>query len=413
MMINRILLSIVLCWSLVECGVRTQIRQNVRELGRLLSFQRTDSFNVASSTRHHIPDNHIDITDHIDLLNVRYVLVKNIHASLLPNSTINQDNININRKLFKHYNNKYAEDFDEKVLRDMAQQHEFRMETLKHGQLQFISLAPKLFADIRRQKGINDEDYLESLAGSMTMLGPLRSQAFFFYTSDQQYMIKFMRTTDGTVFSQTFPDYYRTVLLANSLLTHIIGSYRIQYSHKDSRRRDVYNVIVIKNSFPLSADLKPEIVFDLKGSTHNAFNHRDEIVPALKDCPFLESRIKLYLGNMRKSLFTQMAADTEYLERAQINDFSLLLGIRHVDYSLVKFSLHRFTHWVRTDKNGLWYSFNGGFIARNNDGTVYRAPNGKVPVYYMSIIDLFTVWSRDRQEERQRKIISDSVSSAE
>ena len=61
------------------------------------------------------------------------------------------------------------------------------------GSFEFKDYSGKMFACLRRRAGIEDHEYLSSLAGKLPLLDFItnsKSGEFFFFTHDRKYMIK-------------------------------------------------------------------------------------------------------------------------------------------------------------------------------------------------------------------------------
>jgi hypothetical protein len=194
-------------------------------------------------------------------------------------------------------------------------------------------------------------------------------------------------------------------MVQNTLLSRILGLHKIHVYDPRASVNDVYHVLVIANTFPDP----PDFVYDLKGSRHNRLARVDGAATALKDQDWLNDGRQLRLGHFAKEIFiSQLQQDTQWIRQAQVNDYSLLVGVRLVDSRLIDRTLaakqlRDLEPRAQTNSDNAWYQYDGGFIARTDNGEVYIDEEGRAVIYYFSLIDLYTVYDSARQEEHRRK----------
>ena len=117
---------------------------------------------------------------------------------------------------------------------------------------------------------------------------------------------------------------------SNSLLVKTVNIYKLEV-FLGKKLRNLY-VLVMKNLF--SEIKKPDLVFDLKGSTHG----RSSKVPegkkhasVYKDLDWLAYNQNLNIEKMIKTqILQQLREDSIYLRKCRVMDYSLLIGITEV-----------------------------------------------------------------------------------
>lgn len=130
-------------------------------------------------------------------------------------------------------------------------------------------LAPDVFAFLRHQDNIGEQVIKDSLSLVKNMKaakrageGSGKSGSFFFFSDDQNFIIKTMTNSDLATFTRIFKDYSHHICrYPNSLLARIYGVFTIE---KD----DMVPVhLILMGNTMKTKYLKR--VFDVKGSTVN------------------------------------------------------------------------------------------------------------------------------------------------
>jgi Phosphatidylinositol-4-phosphate 5-Kinase len=198
--------------------------------------------------------------------------------------------------------------------------------TPPHGfaEFEFKDYAGPIFARLRAKAGLTDEEYLASLASGLPYLDFVsnsKSGSFFFYTHDKRFMIKSQPQDESKFLRNNLKEYYQHIMkYPNSLISQIYGMHRVRV-HK----RKVH-FIIMANVFKTHKQIHKR--FDLKGSTVGRAATRREklqLCPVLKDLDFADTYIQL--GPKRDTFLKQLEADARFLERLNIMDYSLLVGI--------------------------------------------------------------------------------------
>ncbi|SPQ24814.1 6688802f-91b9-475c-9813-8d2fdf3b3046 [Thermothielavioides terrestris] len=196
----------------------------------------------------------------------------------------------------------------------------------------FKDYAPWVFRHLRALFRLDPADYLISLTGKyiLSELGsPGKSGSFFYFSRDYKYIIKTIHHAEHKFLRQILKDYYQHVKEnPNTLLSQFYGLHRVKmpYGRK-------IHFVVMNNLFPPHRDIHQ--TFDLKGSTVGRDYKEEDLEKnpraTLKDLNWLRRKRHLELGLQKKQLFlAQLQKDVRLLQRLQIMDYSLLVGIHDV-----------------------------------------------------------------------------------
>lgn len=200
-------------------------------------------------------------------------------------------------------------------------------------------LAPDVFAFLRHQDNIGEQVIKDSLSLVKNMKAAKRagesqgkSGSFFFFSDDQNFIIKTMTESDLATFKRIFVEYSRHVCkYPNSLLARIYGVFTIE---KD----DMVPVhLILMGNTMKTKYLKR--VFDLKGSMVNRevkFKPGEQPKPSstLKDknlLNYMKGADKFVNFNSRDQaeIVRQMKRDSEFLMSKNIMDYSLLFAVEY------------------------------------------------------------------------------------
>ncbi|KAJ9145478.1 SAICAR synthase-like protein [Pleurostoma richardsiae] len=193
----------------------------------------------------------------------------------------------------------------------------------------FKDYAPWVFRHLRALFRLDPADYLMSLTGKyiLSELGsPGKSGSFFYFSRDYKYIIKTIHHAEHKFLRKILKDYYKHVTdNPNTLLSQFYGLHRVKtpYGRK-------IHFVVMNNLFPPHRDI--HMTFDLKGSTIGRDFKEDDLAKnpraTLKDLNWLRRKRHLELGLEKKRLFLeQLNKDVRLLQKLQIMDYSLLIGI--------------------------------------------------------------------------------------
>jgi 1-phosphatidylinositol-4-phosphate 5-kinase len=264
-----------------------------------------------------------------------------------------------------------------------------RSQVKSNKTFKFRDYAPSIFERIRKLYNIKPAEYIRSLGmekimhalvanefSSLTgMCTTGKSGSFFYYSDDGKYMLKTVSTEEYKFFWQFLPDYYFHLYKnPHTLITRFFGFHKIIDC---GSRKEIY-FVVMGNLF--KSDYEIDVKYDLKGSTLGRLTlDKEDKSIARKDNNFnLEGR-KILIGSKRKEyIMEQIKKDVEVLQRNNIIDYSLLLGISKVD------------HKVPVKK---------GFAIFNevDDGGM-MSDNGE-DLYFLGIIDILTFYGARKKLE--------------
>jgi Ca2+-binding EF-hand superfamily protein len=256
---------------------------------------------------------------------------------------------------------------------------EFSVPTGQDDPATFTSYAPQVFSSIRRKFLISEEDYSISL-GPEQILGNLltghlgsfsektsdgKSGSFFFFSNDSRFMAKTISKAESRCFLQILPMYYKYMMEnPDTLLVRVCGWHELH--------DQVF--IILGSVFP--AEVKVSECYDLKGSTQGRTNKTGFVK---KDLDIKKGRMKIPFGE-RKKILDQVKKDTEFLKSLNIIDYSFLCGI-HDGPSSAQLG------------------------ALTNCPTIHSTTVvlTETEVYFMGIIDIFTVFDFKKTTEHSMK----------
>ncbi|CAF4366416.1 unnamed protein product, partial [Rotaria sp. Silwood2] len=202
--------------------------------------------------------------------------------------------------------------------------------------IEVSSLAPTIFYQLREDIGISNEKFRTSFSEynlkDFTNTG--RSGSLMYKTYDQLFILKTLLDYEARLLLQILSGYHLRLRQHSTLLNRYAGLYSLRIKTLSSNI--ITYVAITVNAFTPS--LKINEIFDLKGSKMRrkitGFLSTEKFYK-LKDVNFTE----LYPDGIRiptiiyQKLKTIIANDAKALRKLNIMDYSLLLGIRHLDMS--------------------------------------------------------------------------------
>ena len=193
----------------------------------------------------------------------------------------------------------------------------------------FKDYSPVVFAYLRRMAGINEFDFLISVCGNanfIEFISNAKSGQFFFYSNDGRYMIKTMTNAESKFLRRILPEYFKHCCEnPNTMITRFFGMYRVKLYHL---RRNVK--FVIMNSV-YDTDKILHSFYDLKGSSLGRDAKPHHAVKKDNDLRKLLPEEALVLpSEQRNRVRAQLKKDLDFLERNDVMDYSMLVGIHHV-----------------------------------------------------------------------------------
>lgn len=317
----------------------------------------------------------------------------------------------------------------------------------------FIDYCPHTFQTIREHFGIDTNQYIDSLSRTTKeRLSEGASGAFMFFSHDQKLIVKSM-SNEESVFLRSIAAEYASFLLTNpdSLLTRFYGCHAIRLYGQ------TFNFVVMANLFSTENVIHRR--YDIKGSWVNrSAKHpskgkrvtcrhcnakyvfgstdaeacrarvgRHEPNVVLKDND-LTQKVRLD-HKVADELYDQLVKDVNFLSRCGIMDYSLLLGVHNVEYTVNPDAeeaptmqippsksnipgsdrLHRRAGAAGASRQRQQSSTTNAYVPpeyrekglpRLNTG-VRRANTVVGPsIYYFGLIDVLQTWNMDKKLER-------------
>lgn len=189
----------------------------------------------------------------------------------------------------------------------------------------FKDYAPAVFRELRYHFHLDTADYLLSLTAKyiLSELGsPGKSGSFFYFSRDYRFIIKTIRHNEQKFLMKILPAYYRHVRAnPHTLLSQFYGLHRV----KLQGGRKVHFVIM-NNLFPPHRDIHE--MYDLKGSLVKREQMSTKAHAVLKDMNWVKRGRYLELGPQKRELLAmQLRSDVALLQRLNIMDYSMLIGL--------------------------------------------------------------------------------------
>ncbi|KAI9228576.1 MAG: hypothetical protein DHS80DRAFT_15384 [Piptocephalis tieghemiana] len=196
----------------------------------------------------------------------------------------------------------------------------------------FKDYAPWVFRELRLLFGVPPADYLISLTSRYIlseMGSPGKSGSFFYFSQDYRFIIKTIHHAEHKFLRRILRYYYEHVQRnPNTLISRFFGLHRV----KMPRGRKIH-FVVMSNINPPHRDI--HYTYDLKGSLVGRRIPQEQLDKApqkvRKDLNWLDEERKLELGPQKRAeLVGQLERDVGMLERLNIMDYSMLVGVHDV-----------------------------------------------------------------------------------
>jgi 1-phosphatidylinositol-4-phosphate 5-kinase len=215
----------------------------------------------------------------------------------------------------------------------------------KARDFKFKDYQPQVFRRIREHFRIDAAEYTMTVTNNhyLEFISNSKSGQFFFYTHNKQFMIKTMSKQECKFLRSILADYYNVISFfsfqsnifqqfiiqnPNTLLTRFYGIYRVKLAGSKTMRFLIMGSVFYTHNFIHE-------MYDLKGSLEGRKatpKEREQEVPVLKDLDFLEGKMKIRIDPEKsKILASQLDRDSQFLQKLNIMDYSLLLGIHYSD----------------------------------------------------------------------------------
>ncbi|CAF0974600.1 unnamed protein product [Rotaria sordida] len=202
--------------------------------------------------------------------------------------------------------------------------------------IEISSLAPTVFYQLRENIGISNENFRQSFFQNnlKDFTNPGKSGSLMYKTYDDLFILKTLRDYEARLLIQILSGYHLQLTQRVTIFNRYIGLYCIRLQGSVSTI-NIFIVIMLNTFTP---SLKINEIYDLKGSKINRNSMGTlslEKFYHLKDMDFRDlypfgiriptniySKLKIIIDN-----------NTKVLKKLNIIDYSLILGIRHLDMS--------------------------------------------------------------------------------
>lgn len=266
--------------------------------------------------------------------------------------------------------------------------------------------------------GIKNEDYLKSL-GPENFLGNLiltknrslremysagKSGSFFYYSYDNQFVLKTISTPEFEFFKSIIENYYFHIKdNENTLIQRFFGLHTMIFN-------DIKMHFVIMNNV-FNTKIKINFKYDLKGSSYSRMSRNNQDVKyekfdfniPMKDNDFTERKEGFDLPEeIVDELYKEIKKDTKFLAGSNINDYSLLIGVHDCGIIFLHF-FYIFYFFSELNKNFNDSNFKSKLMDNDNDRkkiekriSFFEKNSGGLvtidgkKIIFIAIIDLFT-----------------------
>ncbi|KAF9995690.1 1-phosphatidylinositol-3-phosphate 5-kinase, partial [Entomortierella chlamydospora] len=189
------------------------------------------------------------------------------------------------------------------------------------------------FHALRKAAGC-EYSYIQSLARCMKWdANGGKSGSSFLKTRDDRFIMKQLSKVELEAFIKFAPHYFQYMQMAfyhkrPTVLAKIFGFYRVGYKHGALGRSMNMDVLVMENLF---YDRKNLQIFDLKGSRRNRYvqptGKDNEVLLDENFIEFMSESPFFIRGHAKQQLSDSLANDSQFLQRFNIMDYSLLVAV--------------------------------------------------------------------------------------
>ncbi|RMZ52957.1 hypothetical protein APUTEX25_001076 [Auxenochlorella protothecoides] len=195
---------------------------------------------------------------------------------------------------------------------------------------------PSLFQALREAFGIDNGDYLLSLTGGEALRllpSPGKSGSIFLISGDDRFVAKTVRKEEMKLILRFIPMYYKHVKAERkTLLVRFFGVHRV--SPLLGRR---VRFLIMQNALPTHLRLHRR--YDLKGSRYGRTAGAERETKPFVTLKDLDLDVRFVLPvRTHTAVMRQLDADCALLERLNVMDYSLLLGVHFVRWGNERWS---------------------------------------------------------------------------
>lgn len=207
---------------------------------------------------------------------------------------------------------------------------------------EFIDVAPLVFQRIRFYDGISNEDFIRDIgyndfkaifSKKMQSLEEEKSTgksgSVFFQSSNGKYFIKTIRDSEVQILKKTLPKYFAHLELnPHSLLSRYYGLHKLRF-FKNNKLQKSFFLVIMNNVFHDGATpIKPDTIFDLKGSTYKRRTSEEKLKlkAAGKDLNFTDminaGSVNMKIGAEKlQRVLEIISRDSKFLAECNIIDY--------------------------------------------------------------------------------------------
>jgi len=296
----------------------------------------------------------------------------------------------------------------------------------------FKDYAPLAFGNLRNFWGVDKYKYMNSICNPDTnfleFMSNSKSGMYFFISHDKKYMIKTLKDNECKFLRRILPHYFRYMIKnPNSFINQYYGLHRVKMPHLNRK----IHFVVMNNI--LHTPKAIHTLYDLKGATYSGrYVKRSKFETASKDSKVCGKDLNfqgftddnkssnkkntgqsvskyrqwLKIGKAERKLafVDQIAADSVFLAKMKIMDYSLLIGVHGRDPQQVYGYIPHDANNCDKDETkvgkipvSLFKRDDGGFWGMNNDGTLNNE------IYYIGIIDILQQYNLLKFTENKYK----------
>jgi len=183
--------------------------------------------------------------------------------------------------------------------------------------------------ELRELAGIDTEQFRDSLRSVAALGFAGKSGSVLLKSADNLLVLKTIKNEESSFLRRILAQ-YRDYMKRhpNTIITRFWGLYKVVRSPIDK-----VSFIVMKNAF--ASGLKIHERYDLKGSRVGRHSGEENLRLSrvmLKDLDLCQMNRRIRLGPQnRKQFLDQVTSDCKFLEKFEIIDYSLILGIHYTD----------------------------------------------------------------------------------
>nr|XP_027200518.1 phosphatidylinositol 5-phosphate 4-kinase type-2 alpha-like [Dermatophagoides pteronyssinus]XP_027200519.1 phosphatidylinositol 5-phosphate 4-kinase type-2 alpha-like [Dermatophagoides pteronyssinus] len=187
---------------------------------------------------------------------------------------------------------------------------------------------PLVFQNLRERFHIDDVDYMNSLTKHQPRehLVSGKTSTKFYESYDRLFLLKILTTEEVESMHHLLKEYHPYIVERHgkTLLPQYLGMYRITVDGAET-------YICVMRNICSSQFINVHRIYDLKGSTvDREASEKDKTldVPIYKDNDFTRDGVRIYADEeWKKKFFEMLEADTTFLMRKNIMDYSLCVAI--------------------------------------------------------------------------------------